>query len=166
MENWFSVTILKTCWKTLVGFKSLFDWLVHDLKKNLNIIGKSERTKTDKKRERRKKKLKQKLHVKKTINKNMLTDKKSKKHNFSQGNNMQKVCNFEILYLRNIHLTFLYSIYLTFQMKETLDKKSFKSSTAFFTQLQEQVQSSIKEKMSKKSSIHNNKQLSAKKLKL
>lgn len=51
-------------------------------------------------------------------------------------------------------------------MKETLDKKSFKSSTAFFTQLQEQVQSSIKEKISNKSLIRDNKKLSAKKLKL
>lgn len=51
-------------------------------------------------------------------------------------------------------------------MKETLDKKSFKSSTAFFTQLQEQVQSSIREKMSNKSTVRDIKQLSAKKLKL
>lgn len=66
-----------------------------------NIIGKSERTKTDKKRERRKKKLKQKLHIKKTINKNLLTDKKSKKQVFNKGNNMQKVCNLEILYVKS-----------------------------------------------------------------
>lgn len=51
-------------------------------------------------------------------------------------------------------------------MTETLDKKNFKSSTAFFTQLQEQIQSSIKNVKNTKSSKNSNKKLSAKKLKL
>lgn len=53
-------------------------------------------------------------------------------------------------------------------MTQTYDKTNFKSSTAFFTQLQEQVQSSIKGTTNKKTSNSNNtnKKLSARKLKL
>lgn len=57
------------------------------------ILDKSEKSKTDKKRERRKKKLKQKLHVRKTINKNLLGNKTDRKD--VKGKNIQKVCRYQ-----------------------------------------------------------------------
>lgn len=51
-------------------------------------------------------------------------------------------------------------------MKETLNSKHFKSSSSFFTQLQEQVQSSIKSVKVNKSLGNDNRKFSAKKLKL
>ncbi|KAG5884818.1 hypothetical protein JTB14_012026 [Gonioctena quinquepunctata] len=112
-----------------------------------DIIGKSERTKADKNRERRKKKLKQKAHLKnKQINKNMLGVKKIPKDNtFSKQSGKNK--NIE-------------------KMDETLNAKSFKSSAAFFSQLQEQVQSHIKDKVQDKKRKKSKNHLEAKKVKL
>lgn len=109
-------------------------------------IGKTERTETDKNRERRKKKLKQKIHA----------EAKKKKEMQGLGNKYTKL-----------------------KMKKAIEKavkdknvekledsggKFVKSSTAFFSQLQEEVQSQIKSKVQEKKK--GKQKLDAKKLKL
>lgn len=109
-------------------------------------IAKEERTDTDKKRERRKKKLKQKIHA----------EAKKKKELLGLGNKYTKI-----------------------KMKKAVEKavkgknvdkleesggKHAKSSTAFFTQLQEEVQSQIKNRKQEKQK--NKQKFDIKKIKL
>ncbi|CAH0550638.1 unnamed protein product [Brassicogethes aeneus] len=116
------------------------------------VLGKTEKTDTDKNRERRKKKQKQKYHA----------QEKDKKENEKSKNNPQfklsKEKNKKLLdkITKNTN---------TKKMDESKGSKSVKSSTAFFTQLQEEVQTHISNKTQKKKT---NKQitLSPKKFKL
>lgn len=114
-----------------------------------DIMGKSERTSTDKKRERRMKKLKQKsiqiAKEKRTAEKEKLGISLTSKEERSKL--MNKVTKS-----RNVQ-----------KIKETTDGKSFKSSKAFFSQLQDEV--TVKPK-SKRKSTKNEETVSAKKLKL
>lgn len=114
-----------------------------------DIMGKSERTSTDKKRERRMKKLKQKsiqiAKEKRTAEKEKLGISLTSKEERSKL--MNKVTKS-----RNVQ-----------KIKETTDGKSFKSSKAFFSQLQDEV--TVKPK-SKRKSAKNEETVSAKKLKL
>lgn len=64
----------------------------------MEFVGKSERTKTDKKRERRKKKLKQKFHINYIITKNLVNQSKSNKP-VHRGEKMQKVRNVSIIFI-------------------------------------------------------------------
>ncbi|XP_072392929.1 U3 small nucleolar ribonucleoprotein protein MPP10 [Diabrotica undecimpunctata] len=108
-----------------------------------DILGASEKSKTDKKRERRKKKLKQKHHIK-TINKNLI----------SKGKSKGKKTDLNVLKHRN-----------TQKMDES-STKSIKSSKAFFTQLQEQAQAHINKKVQGSGKKKNTNKLNARKLKL
>ncbi|CAH1106096.1 unnamed protein product [Psylliodes chrysocephalus] len=108
-----------------------------------DILGNTEKMKTDKNRERRKKKLKQKKH-KEIISKNMLSNGKAK----------GKVKMSEVLKNRN-----------TQKMEET-SSKGIKSSKAFFTQLQEQAQVHIGKKLQSSGKKKDKNKIEAKKIKL
>ncbi|XP_028145478.1 U3 small nucleolar ribonucleoprotein protein MPP10 [Diabrotica virgifera virgifera] len=108
-----------------------------------DILGASEKSKTDKKRERRKKKLKQKHHIK-TINKNLI----------SKGKSKGKKTDINVLKHRNTH-----------KMDES-STKSIKSSKAFFNQLQEQAQAHINKKVQGSEKKKNTNKLNARKIKL
>ncbi|CAH1117170.1 unnamed protein product [Phaedon cochleariae] len=114
-----------------------------------DIVGKSERTTSDKNRERRKKKAKQKAHLKNLpINKNMLGPRKhTNQKNLNSNKKGVKSKNVE-------------------NMEQSLSTKSFKSSKAFFTELQEQVHSHISEKVLAKKRKKVGKKLEAKRIKL
>lgn len=110
-------------------------------------IGKNERTDTDKKRDRRKKKLKQKIHA----------EAKRKKELQGLGNKYTKLKAKEAVEkaVRDKNVDKL----------EESGGKHVKSSTAFFTQLQEEVESQIKARRQEKK--RNNKQnTDVKKMKL
>lgn len=116
-----------------------------------DVMGKSERTSTDKKRERRMKKLKQKsIHIakeKRTAEKEKLGISLTSKE--ERAKLMNKVTKS-----RNVQ-----------KMKETTDGKAMKSSKAFFSQLQDEVTQKTKTK-SKRKAAKNDGDASAKKLKL
>uniref|UniRef100_A0A1B6E782 U3 small nucleolar ribonucleoprotein protein MPP10 n=2 Tax=Clastoptera arizonana TaxID=38151 RepID=A0A1B6E782_9HEMI len=120
-------------------------------KKKGGLIGKDERTKTDKKRARRLKKkhqrLKQNFQLKKIANKfnikNGKNDKAAIKNRFKIVLNESNVSEME-------HKT----------------HKSIRSSTAFFQNLQNEITSSIKKKTQPVKKKNNSLQMSAKKLKL
>ncbi|KAG4074498.1 hypothetical protein HA402_015787 [Bradysia odoriphaga] len=116
-----------------------------------DVLGKSERTSTDKKRERRMKKLKQKsvkiAQEKRTAEKEKLGIRLSSKEE------QKKLLN-KVTKARNVE-----------KVKETNDGKSSKSSKAFFSQLQDEVSLKTKTKSKRKSS-KNEEGVSAKKLKL
>lgn len=117
-----------------------------------DLIGKSERTKTDKKRERRKKKSKQRA-------KQQAMEKKEKlnalKPGIAKKNKKEKAALLKKL-TKNRNIT---------KSNETTHKIT-KSSTAFFTQLQDQVKSQIKTKIGSMSKKKDKKAISAVKLKL
>lgn len=116
-----------------------------------DVMGKSERTSTDKKRERRMKKLKQKsIHVAKE---KRAIEKEKQGISLSTKEERQKLMN-KVTKSRNVQ-----------KMKETTDGKSIKSSKAFFSQLQDEVTTKTKSKPKRKSS-GNEGDISAKKLKL
>lgn len=116
-----------------------------------DVLGKSERTSTDKKRERRMKKLKQKsikiATEKRTAEKEQLGIRLSSKEE------QKKLLN-KVTKARNVQ-----------KVKETSDGKSSKSSKAFFSQLQDEVSLKTKTKSKRKLS-KNEDAVSAKKLKL
>ncbi|KAL3288058.1 hypothetical protein HHI36_002509 [Cryptolaemus montrouzieri] len=99
-------------------------------KPKADILGESERNSTDKKRERRKKKLKQRFHAKEKREKLLQAtnsgreNKNSKEKSKKLLDRLSKESNVE-------------------KVDESLGRKGIKSSTAFFTQLQEQVRSQI-----------------------
>ncbi|XP_014613542.1 PREDICTED: U3 small nucleolar ribonucleoprotein protein MPP10 [Polistes canadensis] len=118
-----------------------------------DIIGKSERTITDMKRERRKKKLKQKERQK---------DRERKE----QINSMKP--RIDKKYKKNVNLELMKKLSKDRNITtadETMNKVA-KSSSAFFSQLQDQVKSHIKSKVNPMSKDKNKKALSAAKLKL
>ncbi|XP_017778909.1 PREDICTED: U3 small nucleolar ribonucleoprotein protein MPP10 [Nicrophorus vespilloides] len=116
-----------------------------------DAIGKSERTETDKNRERRNKKLKQKHHA-------ILNEKKAAAVNkLGLGNKYSKEKAKKMLEQVTKHNN-------VDKMDESVGSKSVKSSTAFFTQLQEEVKSQIKSKVKENKSKDN--VLDAKKFKL
>ncbi|CAH1985629.1 unnamed protein product [Acanthoscelides obtectus] len=111
-----------------------------------DLIGKSERTSTDKNRERRKKKKKQKEHLKQIAkNKSPNVQKLEKKRS-----NLKKVMK-----ARNVE-----------KMDEKLNPKAIRSSKAFFTQLQDEVKTHISEKVKKKRKSSQKPQFDSKKIKL
>lgn len=114
------------------------------------LIGRSERTKTDMKRERRKKKLKQHNRA--------LNESKKLTEDVRQKKSMKNKIAPKKLTGRNI---------INADETNVKDGKSLKSSTAFFAQLQDQVESSIKTKTkSTMNSKKNKNKVSAVKLKL
>ncbi|KAF2903017.1 hypothetical protein ILUMI_03186 [Ignelater luminosus] len=119
-----------------------------------DIIGKSERTGTDKKRERRKKKQKQREHAKEKEKR----EKAIQKVNPGLGNKYSKEKARKMLERvskdKNVD-----------KMDESLGAKSVKSSTAFFTQLQDEVKQQIRSKTNVKNN-KNSKAMNAKKIKL
>ncbi|KAJ8678821.1 hypothetical protein QAD02_014608 [Eretmocerus hayati] len=115
-----------------------------------DLIGKSERSKTDKKRERRKKKLRQHSRA--------LNESKKSVESGKQIKSLKNKILEKKLTGRNI----IHDDGST----SNQDKKALKSSTAFFSQLQDQVKSSIKSKTANSAPKKNKDALSAKKLKL
>lgn len=118
-----------------------------------DIIGKSERTITDMKRERRKKKFRQKERQK---------DKERKEQLNAMKPGMEKK------YKKNVNLELMKKLSKDRNITtadETTNKVA-KSSSAFFSQLQDQVKSHIKSKVNPMSKDKNKKALSAAKLKL
>lgn len=114
-----------------------------------DIMGKSERTSTDKKRERRMKKLKQKsIHMAKE---KRTAEKEKQGIMLSSKEERSKLMN-KVTKSRNVQ-----------KVKETTDGKSIKSSKAFFSQLQDEVTTKTK---SKRKSSKKEENVSAKKLKL
>ncbi|XP_077295486.1 U3 small nucleolar ribonucleoprotein MPP10-like [Arctopsyche grandis] len=119
-----------------------------------DIIGKSERTDTDKKRERRQKKLQQREKEKEKQKREKLIEKvRPGLGNKYSKQKMNKLLD-SVTKDRNVN-----------KMEELADKKSFTSSTAFFTQLQDEVSNSIHSKL-KKNPNKQKKIFSAKQLKL
>ncbi|XP_066591893.1 U3 small nucleolar ribonucleoprotein protein MPP10 [Prorops nasuta] len=120
-----------------------------------DIIGKAERTKTDMKRERRRKKLKQRVKqkVKEENEKSKPTLKAGIEKKYKKSKTATELVK-KLSKSRNVT-----------QVEETSHKMP-KSSTAFFTQLQDQVKSNIKSKMSSSSTKNNKHAITAKKLKL
>lgn len=116
-----------------------------------DIMGKSERTSTDKKRERRMKKLKQKS-VK--IAKEKRTAEKEKQGIILTSKEERSKLMNKVTKSRNVQ-----------KIKETMDAKSIKSSKAFFSQLQDEVTLKTKSKSKRKSS-KNEENVNAKRLKL
>ena len=116
-------------------------------KRKGELIGKSERTKTDMKRERRKKKLKQHDHALHQSKQEVDNVQKKK----SLKNKLGKLKARNIINADEINST---------------DPKAIKSSTAFFSQLQDQVLSSIKAKTNKSGPKKSKETLSAVRLKL
>lgn len=116
-----------------------------------DIMGKSERTSTDKKRERRMKKLKQKS-VK--IAKEKRTAEKEKQGIILTSKEERSKLMNKVTKSRNVQ-----------KIKETIDAKSIKSSKAFFSQLQDEVTLKTKSKSKRKSS-KNEENVNAKRLKL
>ncbi|XP_075216466.1 U3 small nucleolar ribonucleoprotein MPP10 [Lycorma delicatula] len=117
-------------------------------KKKKELIGKEERTKTDKKRERRKKKHWQKLKRKEQEARQFLNDQKSKKYTVEKATkDLKKLSNNRAV-----------------QIDTSSNKKAIKTSTAFFSRLQDEVKSKISGQLKdkKKDKPINN----AKKLKL
>ncbi|XP_012277221.1 U3 small nucleolar ribonucleoprotein protein MPP10 [Orussus abietinus] len=117
-----------------------------------DIIGKSERTDADKKRERRQKKLKQRKHYKAKEERKETDDIKPSLKNKLKKNKLNSA-KAKLSKARNV-----------LKMNESTQKVS-KSSTAFFNQLQDQVRSQIKSKAPKVTKNDQN-TLSAVKLKL
>ncbi|XP_033211744.1 U3 small nucleolar ribonucleoprotein protein MPP10 [Belonocnema kinseyi] len=120
-------------------------------KKRGELLGKAERTKTDMKRELRKKKKKQReIQQAKEKKEKLRTDIDTrKKRNKETAKVVQKLTKS-----RNV-----------LKMDEQ-DNRATKSSTAFFNQLQDEVQSQIKAKTSKKPGKKEKSRISAVKLKL
>lgn len=116
-----------------------------------DIMGKSERTSTDKKRERRMKKLKQKSDK---IAKEKRTAEKEKQGIVLTSKEERTKLMNKVTKSRNVQ-----------KIKETVDGKSIKSSKAFFSQLQDEVTSKPKSKSKRKAS-KNEENVNAKKLKL
>lgn len=114
------------------------------------MIGQSERTKTDMKRERRKKKLKQHLRAVHQSKKELETVKPKK--------SLKNKAPTEKIKGRNI--------INDDDQTNVKDGRSIKSSTAFFAKLQDQVESQVKAKTNTKTSKKNKNTLSAVKLKL
>ncbi|KAI4498789.1 hypothetical protein M0802_005964 [Mischocyttarus mexicanus] len=118
-----------------------------------DVIGKSERTITDMKRERRKKKLKQKEKQKDRERKEQLNAiKPGMEKKYKKDKNLQLMK--KLTKDRNI------------TTGDEITNKVAKSSSAFFSQLQDQVQNQIKSKVNPSSNNRNKKALSAVKLKL
>lgn len=114
------------------------------------LIGDSEKTKTDKNRERRAKKLHQKSKKKHEEEKEKIRQEKG----FTSNKKVdQKKLLDKVTKSRNVS-----------KVKESNDSKALKSSTGFFSQLQDEVQSKLKGKKEKKKKDTSN--LSAKKMKL
>lgn len=113
-----------------------------------DIIGKSERTETDKKRERRKKKAMQREHAVLKEKKNALGI--NNKHSKEKAKKLLD----DVTKSRNVD-----------KMDESTGSKSVKSSSAFFAQLEDQVKTQIKGKHSVKNTKVKQ-HLDAKKLKL
>jgi U3 small nucleolar RNA-associated protein MPP10 len=114
------------------------------------LIGKSERTKTDMKRERRKKKRRQHLRA--------VNESKKVEENIKLKKSLKNAAVLGKLKGRNI-----------IDMSEETSKitdKTVKSSTAFFAKLQDEVQSTIKQKTSTNNKKKNKNTLSAVRLKL
>ncbi len=116
-----------------------------------DIMGKSERTSTDKKRERRMKKLKQKSI--KVAKEKRTAEKEKLGITLTSKEERIKLMN-KVTKSRNVQ-----------KIKETTDGKSMKSSKAFFSQLQDEVTLKTKLKSKRKPS-KNEDTVSAKKLKL
>lgn len=76
----------------------------------------------------------------------------------SKDKNVDKVNALILYYMLHFHEYY-------FQMDESLGSKSVKSSTAFFTQLQDEVKQQIRSKSSNKSN-NNRKVMNAKRIKL
>ncbi|XP_001605032.1 U3 small nucleolar ribonucleoprotein protein MPP10 [Nasonia vitripennis] len=113
------------------------------------LIGKSERTKTDMKRARRKKKLNQHARA--------VNESKTLVSNVKQKKSLKNTVALGKLKARNV---------IVDEESTKKDGRSMKSSTAFFAQLQDQVESSIKAKTSTNVSKKNKNTISAVKLKL
>lgn len=114
------------------------------------LIGDSEKTKTDKNRERRSKKLHQKSKKQHEEEKEKIRQEKG----FTSNKKVdQKKLLEKVIKSRNVS-----------KVKESNDSKALKSSTGFFSQLQDEVQSKLKGKKEKKKKDTSN--LSAKKMKL
>lgn len=116
-----------------------------------DVMGKSERTATDKKRERRMKKLKQKST--KIAKEKRTAEKEKQGITLSSKEERNKLMN-KVTKSRNVQ-----------KIKETNDGKSIKSSKAFFSQLQDEVTLKTKSK-AKRKSTKNEGEINAKKLKL
>ncbi|GLV39618.1 uncharacterized protein CBL_08315 [Carabus blaptoides fortunei] len=115
-----------------------------------DVIGRTERTDTDKKRERRQKKRKQQVHAAEKEKKEKLRPTLANKYSKESA---AKLLN-KVTKERNVD-----------KMDESIGAKSVKSSSAFFTQLEEQVKGHIQTKNNKH--IKKNKPIFvAKKLKL
>lgn len=119
-------------------------------KRKGELIGKTERSKTDKKRERRKKKMHQ--HVRAVHQSKQLVDGAKQKKPGKNAAVLEKLKGRNIIN--------------TEEDSSRKGEKSIKSSTAFFAQLQDQVESSIKAKTNKASSKKNKNTISAVRLKL
>ncbi|XP_011494271.1 PREDICTED: U3 small nucleolar ribonucleoprotein protein MPP10 [Ceratosolen solmsi marchali] len=113
-------------------------------------IGKSERSRTDMKRERRKKKLKQRARA--------MNESKKVAENHRLNKSTKKLAILGKLKGRNI-------IDMSNETNQILDK-SIKSSTTFFAHLQDQAQSAIKQKVNENVKKKNKNTLSAVRLKL
>ncbi|XP_022913796.2 U3 small nucleolar ribonucleoprotein protein MPP10 [Onthophagus taurus] len=121
-----------------------------------DIIGKNERSDTDKNRERRKKKRKQQVHALRKEKKEALINKLNPGLGNKYSKEKAKKQLEKIVKDKNVD-----------KMDESYGSKSVKSSTAFFNQLQDEVKSQIKNKVQmKKRKNLNNTGLSAKKMKL
>jgi U3 small nucleolar RNA-associated protein MPP10 len=102
-----------------------------------DVIGKSERTKTDKKRERRAKKLLQKS---KRIQEEARDKDRASKGLKASGKDVQKKMMDKVMKYKNVD-----------KMQINDDSKHIKTSTSFFAQLQDQVTAPVKVvKLSKK----------------
>lgn len=116
-----------------------------------DVMGKSERTTTDKKRERRMKKLKQKSI--KIAKEKRTAEKEKLGIGLTSKEERTKLMN-KVTKSRNVQ-----------KIKETTDGKAMKSSKAFFSQLQDEVTLKTKTKSKRKSS-KNEENVNAKRLKL
>lgn len=120
------------------------------------MIGRTERTKTDMKRERRKKKIKQAIHAKnkeakeKSIE-DLTKSKKIQKKKMGDSELVKKLKK-----QRNV---------ISVDESSQKNSKAIKSSTAFFTQLQDEVKSNINAKKAKLVIDKNKSSLSVMKLK-
>ncbi|KAJ6647378.1 U3 small nucleolar ribonucleoprotein MPP10 [Pseudolycoriella hygida] len=116
-----------------------------------DVMGKSERSSTDKKRERRMKKLRQKSI--KIAKEKRTAEKEKQGITLSSKEERNKILN-KVTKSRNVQ-----------KIKETSDSKSIKSSKAFFAQLQDEVSLKSKSNAKRKAS-KNEGNVTAKKLKL
>ncbi|PSN31299.1 U3 small nucleolar ribonucleoprotein MPP10 [Blattella germanica] len=120
-----------------------------------NVIGKAERTVTDKKREHRKKKAQQRKRKREQVKREQLVEKlrPGLGNKYSKEKAKRDLENV----IKNSNVT---------QMEEKDSGKAVKSSTAFFNQLQDEVKTLIKRKTTDKDFSKNSIRPSAKRLKL